>query len=496
MSLREWGSRWRNGSSGWRGRGSGLRLSSLAIHRQAGLVLAVFLLISCAAPTPSIPTPDPFPVHLRAGDVYAADGARTAAEGAFQQAAAVRPSDPTPHLRLARLYLDWNRPAEGLTAVAAAERLGAPVAQVEALRTAFYAALRDWEKAVAHGEVALALNPADGATRRRVVEGDVTLGRLEEAKVHCHALLEADSADLQAHEWMGALLALSDPAAALPHLEAAATPLASDLMKGLGECRDDPSYRLARVGQACLAYEEPALAALALERAVARSPAYADAHALLGEALGQLDRTQEALGHLETAVSLAPDSALARALLGLHHLSAGDLTAARPHLEVAYDMDPENPALSLYLAWVYAGLGQYGVAEVWLGEATRLAPEDPAVWEAVARFYLDRSLVEKQRGLEAALVLARLVPESAVARDLLGWAHFLSGRYAEAEEYLLEAAELNPALASAHYHLGEVYVSLGRVGEARAALTRALDTNTDAVLREEIEQALSRIAGR
>ncbi|HIQ02270.1 MAG TPA: tetratricopeptide repeat protein, partial [Anaerolineales bacterium] len=381
-----------------------------------------------------------------------------------------------------------------LAAVAAAERRGGSPAQVVSLRAALCAAQGDWEGAIVHGERALALDPTDLAVRRLVARGYVGLGRLEKAMAHYRALLGMDPADPLAHEGLGALLALSNPAAAGPHLEAASTPLASELMDVLGRAGDDPAHRLAQVGQTCLAHGEPALAVLALEWALARRPAYAEAHALLGQALVQSGRSQEGLEHLEEAVRLAPDSALARSLLGLYHLRTGDPAAARPHLEAAYDLDPDNPALSLYLAQVYAGLGQYSVAEVWLEEATRLAPEDPAVWEGVARFYLDRSMA--RQGLEAALNLLRLAPESGVAQDLQGWAQFLSGHYPEAEGRLLRAVELDPSLVTAYYHLGQVYVYLGRVEEARAAFIRALDVNTDPVLRGEIERALRRIAGR
>jgi len=437
-----------------------------------------------------VASPGPFSALLAEGGERAAVRARTAAEAAYREAAALRPSDPAPHLLLAQLYLEWNRPQEGLEAAAAAERLGGPAALVESLRAALYAAQGDWEAAVVHGEAALALAPDDTATRHLVAQGCVALGRQEEALAHYRALLEADPADRQARERLGALLALSDPTAASPHLRAASTPLASDLLVALEETAgSDPAHRLARLGQTCLAHGEPALAALALERAVADSPAYADAHALLGQALDQLGRPDDGLGHLRRAVGLAPGSPLARSLLGLHYLKAGDPAAARPHLEAAYDLDPGNPALSLYLALVYADLGQYGVADLWLDEATRLAPEDPTVWEAVVRFYLDRRMGEE--GLEAAWVLVGLAPASATARDLLGWACFLAGSPAEAEEHLRRALDLDPTLPSAHYHLGRVYTYLGRVEEARTALGRAFDLSTDPALRARVEEALS-----
>jgi len=470
------------------------------IHNPLALsVLFVpLMLISCTTPTPasphSTPTPDPFPALLAAGDACLASGERTAAEEDFWQAAALRPRDPTPHLRLAHLYLEWNRPEEGLAAASVAEQLGGSTAEVESLRTALYAALGDWESAVSHGTATL--TRADAATRRLVVRGYLSLGRLKEAQEQLQLLLEVDPTDGPAQEQLGFLLALSDPTAALPYLQKAHTPLASDLAQALGESSDDPAHRLTLIGRACLAHDEPALAQQALERAVAHNPLYADSHALLGQALSQLGRTLEARVLLEEAVLLAPDSVLAHSLLGLYLLQAGDPAQARPHLEAAYDLDPENPALSLYLAQTYADLGQYAAAETWLAEATRLAPDDPSVWETVARFYLDRGMPERTQGLEAAQQAAAMSPDSAAAADLLGWACFLAGDTRQAEEHLLQAVERDPSFAVAHYHLGQVYAYLNRTEEARATLTRALDLCTDPALRTEIQAAAQNVTDR
>lgn len=458
-------------------------------------VLCIVLAGCFASPTAPHPTstPDPFPALLAEGEMLAARDERTAAEESFLEAAAFRPSDPAPYLRLARLYRDWNRPQEGLTAVAAAERLGAPAGEVASLRTALHAARRDWEAVLSDGALALQLNPADASIRHLVAQACVELGRVDEARTHYQALLALVLDDPLAHERLGALLALSDPAAARPHLEAAATPLASDLLGALAAGGNDPTYRLARVGMACLAHGEAALAGLALQQAVARNPAYADGHALLGQALEQTGQMEEAQDHVEQAVRLAPNSALARSLLGLHYLQAGEPEKARPHLEAAYDLDPQNPALSLYLARLYADLGLYSAAEVWLEEAIRLAPEDPVIGEQVARFYLDRSIAGGQRALEVSRELVQRAPESGAAHELLGQAWFMLGHYAEAETELLKAVEMEPERTSAWYHLGQLYAYLGRGEEARGALIAARDRCLDPALWAEIEQALAEL---
>jgi len=427
---------------------------------------------------------------LADGDVLAAEGRRTAAEQVYREAAALYPAAPILHLRLARLYLSWNRLQEGLEAAAAAERLGADPAHWMPLRAALHAARGEWPEALDYGRAALALQPTDSDTRHIVAQSYAALGRVAEARAEYQALLTARPADRLAHERLGALLFLSDPAAARPHLQAAGTPLAAALVSALESAEGDRTYRLTLAGRACLAHGEPALAVQALRRAVAHSPAYADAQALLGQALAAVGRRQEAVVHMEQALYLAPDSVLAHSLLGGYYLQAGDPATARFYLEPAYELGPDNPLLCIYLAQTYAGLGQYAAAEIWLAEATRLAPEDAAVWELAARHYLNWGETGRAQGLEAAQTLVEIAPASAVAHELLGWAYFLSGDVQWAQANLAQAVELDPTLASAHYRLGRVYAYQGRMAEARVALTRALDLNTDALLRAEIERAL------
>ncbi len=454
------------------------------------LLLLLVLLVACEAPptplpaTSPPPTSDPFPALLALGDARAEDRERSAAETAYRQAAATRPQDPVPYLRLARLYWEWNRPEEGLDALAQAEARGAGPGEVAALRAAFHAAQGDWERAVAEGEQAMALKD-DPDTLHLLARGYLHLEREEAARAAYRTLVGRDPADAEARERLGFLLALTDPAAARPYLQAAGTPFAGEVLAALEE--KETAVRLARMGQVALAHDEPALAVLALKRATAILPTFADAHALLGRALDGVGRPEAARTHLETAARLAPDSPLARSLLGLHNLNQGDPAAARPHLEAAYDLDPQNPAFALYLALLYADLGQYAVADLWLVEATRLAPQDPHIWEAVAQFYLDR-FPGDARGVTAARARVRLTPDEASAHALLGRALLFAGDYAGAEEALRQALELAPGLAVVHYDLGRLYALQGQQESARAAFSRALDLNTDPRLREEIER--------
>ncbi|HZI64260.1 MAG TPA: tetratricopeptide repeat protein, partial [Thermoanaerobaculia bacterium] len=60
-----------------------------------------------------------------------------------------------------------------------------------------------------------------------------------------------------------------------------------------------------------------------------------------------------------------------------------------------------------------------------------------------------------------------------------GWAHFQRGELSEARRYLERAAGLEPADATVHEHLGDVYAALGDVERARSIYRRALELGPD-----------------
>ena len=440
------------------------------------------------------PADMPYLDLLRQGDEHAARAERTAAVAAYQEAARLRPGDPTSHLYLAQVYLDWGRTDEALFAIAEAEWLGAEGSDAERLWIAFYAARADWPAVVEHAQRLLALAPADGATRHALARAHVELLEWDAARAEYEALLRADPADSVAHERLGALLLGDDPAATR-HLLPAQTDLANRLLVAFAEAGvvDDPAYASALLGRTLFEAQEWALATRQFERALAYNPDYPDAHAYLGCALDLVGHPDEARPHLQQAVTLAPDSPVAHIFLGLHYDRLGDIAAARAEYEMAYDLDPTNPATCLEIGQTWAAEGRYVAAEIWLREAVSLQPYDAALWEVLARFYLDHNITAEGQGLETTAELVHLAPDDARAHDLRGWAAFQVGDYDTAESSLWRAISLDPALASAHYHLGRLWAAQGAHQKARETFIRALDLDTTGELVPLVERALGEL---
>jgi tetratricopeptide (TPR) repeat protein len=444
------------------------------------------------------PTHTPYLDLMRRGDEHAAQAERASAVAAYREAADLQPDDPFPYLRLAQVYVDWGRVEDALDAIARGQQLGADAVAVERLWVTAHVARADWPAVVEHGQrlSELVSDATEArAVRHTLARAYVELQAWDAAQAEYEALLRADPADPVAQERLGVLLLGDDSAAAIQHLFAAETDLANRLLAALQEpgVADSPAYADALLGRALLQDQEWTLAARQFERAIASHPDYADAHAYLGYALEQMKHPTEARPHLLRAVELAPGSTVAHTFLGLHHDRQGNVSAARAEYEAAYDLAPDNPATCVEIGLTWAGEGRYTEAEIWLREAVALQPDAPELWRVLAHFYLDHNITGAGQGIEATTALVELAPDDARAHDLRGWAALQVGDYDAARESLMHALSIDPALASAHYHLGLLWTGLGAHQEARDAFARALDLDTTGELIPLVERALSQI---
>lgn len=439
---------------------------------------------------------------LRQAEGHAAQTERTAAAAAYREAVQVCPNAPLPHVSLARLYLDWGRMDEALDAVDAAERLGADPVELAQLRVAIYTACAEtsftarpahWKAVAEHARRLLALESDAQEVRHVLARAYLGLRRWEAAQSVYRELIRMDRGDKQAHERLGALLLMEDRSA-VEHLRIAQTELSHELLAAFaaGGTSGDPAYAGLRIGRVLIEREEWPLAARQLELSVSHNPKYVDAQAYLGHVLDHMGYPDEAGPRLLWATQAAPDSPVAHTLLGLHYDRLGDTVAARAEYEIVYDLAPENPAICVEIGQTWSAEGRYVAAEIWLREAVSLRPNDPGLWEILARFYLQNGITSDERAVRAAEKLLDLVPAEAEAHDLRGWAALEVGAYETAQEHLQRAIELDPGLASAHYHLGLLQRARGHSKRAQAAFTRALDLDTTGEFRSLIQRARQR----
>ena len=390
------------------------------------------------------------------------------AAGHFSSAAEIlqafmvsNPNDPTPALALTDCYLAWGKPQAGLAALEEAAHRGSPADEIADRRLALLRAAGAWTELRREAALQLQASPDSTTALSAMVEAALQLGDCGSAQ-DAAAQLTSVAPTRSANR----ILAVLEGNLELVREHA------PDLLQADEIC--EPHCKLL-VGYRLVEQEAWGLAHCVLQQAVRTEPVSAEAHAWLGESLERLGHSQQALAHFQQATQLAPASPLSWLLLGKYHMTHHDLDAAEDALGRARELDPGNPAVYLATAELCASRGQYADMTTWNRKAVSLAPDDPGLWQAVARMYLTRMLIEDTLAVEAAHRAVMLAPDDAESHVLLGWAHLLRSEPQEALVELQKAVDLDPGSGEAHYLLSQALRQMGEESAAREEQIRAAD---------------------
>jgi len=300
--------------------------------------------------------------------------------------------------------------------------------------------------------------------------------------------------DASAHYRLGLLLTLSDAQTATselitasqldPELDPAVQTLRTAL--NLASLSDTPSAKLVITGRGLGLINEWELAQAAFEQAVKADENNAEAWAWLGEA-DQQTGGNEAFTALERALSLNPNSAVVRGLRGLYYQRVGNNREALTEFQAAVALQPDDPNLYVAIGESYSKLGDLIRALEAYQYAANLKPDDITYWRLLAQFCAQNNIQIKNVGILAAQRAVAIKADDAGLQDLLGWLLLLDERYSEAERHFLRALELDSQNASAHFHLGMLYLQIDNQALAREHLVSARDlgsTDAQAVLNQ------------
>ena len=244
------------------------------------------------------------------------------------------------HYALGRVHLARNRPDRAARELRRALRIGDehPEASIT-LGEALYR----WGRLDEAAEVVAGAIGGDGAGIRK---GLAVLGRIETARGHHRAAVEAFEAILEDapddyEALLGAArayLALDRPAMANRHL-----------IRALG-CADDDADIFALIGETNERIQNLEKALESYEAAVRRDNSHADALAGAARIALRLERFEDAAGYFETLLELPSSEHRPEALLGLGRcrLAMGDPAGARHLLEEADQLHRRRPAQLLH----------------------------------------------------------------------------------------------------------------------------------------------------
>jgi Flp pilus assembly protein TadD len=192
----------------------------------------------------------------------------------------------------------------------------------------------------------------------------------------------------------------------------------------------------------------------------------------LAEAYTRNGQYDLALAQAREAVRLAPDDALAHralsALLGRNHQPE----AAVQELQTAIRLEPSNAQNQVLLGLEYAGMfGHLDDSIAALQQAARIDPDSP-----VARASLEKAQLLKERVQDSITQGRAFVhdhPDDPDAHYRLAKAEAHAGELKDAIRDLQKAAEIRPDNAATHTELAEVYLVEGDTDNAWAEVRKA-----------------------
>lgn len=259
-------------------------------------------------------------------------------------------------------------------------------------------------------------------------------------------------------------------------------------------------------------------------RAIAVTTDNAVAHGVLGSALRDAGRIEEALPEFRESIRLSPDLYLSHSNLGEALMALGRPAEALPELARAVLLQPGLSSTHMNFASALSASGKADEAAMEFREALRISPDNADAHsglgvvldsqghreEAIAEFVaairikpddwdahynLGNVLAELSETDEAAAELSeavRLRPGFVQAHRTLGVLFAKAGRTQDAIEQFSAAAQLTPDDAFVHSNLGSLLAAAGRLDDAIAEFTKATQLRPDVTeFKLNLDQALS-----
>lgn len=212
-----------------------------------------------------------------------------------------------------------------------------------------------------------------------------------------------------------------------------------------------------------------------LRRVIASGDNPYEARILLARVHGARDENDQAEAVLIEAAEQDPTRATAYELLYRYYTNTGQRERASDLIDDGLAKAPENTALKIFKADTLIASGDLNGALTVYESLLDERPDDLIVANNFVSLSSDLRLDDASiaKALEISRVIER--SENPLFKDTIGWAQYRAGQYAEAVEYLTEAAEAAPQNAEILYHLGAAQAAAGDIENARSTLQQAIE---------------------
>jgi len=434
----------------------------------------------------------------------AMDNARQAADahlpkptaGYLAQAVQYEPWRADLWLQIAGMELQAGDPANAIPAFVQASRWSSLSPDQQESLGETYAAVNDHASAVRVWQALIQSGQASPTTFEKLSDLQWQSGDFSGAEQTLRAWLAAQPTNSETAFRLGVLLVADQPQEAVKFFEEAVSSNAAwqapvDSLRqalSLADLKDDPSYRQLLVGRSLGSLGYWDLAERSFNKSIQLNPTYAEAWAFLGEAYQHLDK--DGYPKLQQAQRLAPDSITVQALVALYWRRQGHPEKALLALQAVANAEPNQGVWQIELGTTLADMGQINQALAYFQHAVELEPGSAPYWEMLAQFCITNQMDLSELGLPAARQAVLLAPGDPAALTTMGWSMYALGDMQEAERFYLRALQANPDYASAHLHLGEVYLQENQYQLAYQHIQKAIALSKDQPDVQEMAQRL------
>ena len=235
-------------------------------------------------------------------------------------------------------------------------------------------------------------------------------------------------------------------------------------------------------------------AEFSLRKAASLSPASPLSLQALGRLLAEQNKTNAALAAYQQALKTEPNFIPALMGKGDVHLGQGNMTQALSAYQQAVKLAPKYDMAHLKTGMALQGLNRNKEAEMAYREAITHNPSLALAYNNLAWIAADSrtNLAQAEKWASKAIELAPMVADF---HDTLGWVYRGQARYAEAENSLKKAAQIQAA-AQFYYHLGVVYQEQNRIKEAEVAFAKSLSLHKGFGASQSALEALKKARGK
>jgi tetratricopeptide (TPR) repeat protein len=269
------------------------------------------------------------------------------------------------------------------------------------------------------------------------------------------------------------------------------------------------------MGSTCALYGLTAQAVGEYQEALRYDPSSYLTHLRLGAHYARMGKFDDAIEQLVLTEKLNPEDIKSRYLLALIYSTQKNFDKAAEEYEVILksltDESPGSVDLYFYLGQLYYAQREYEKAIVQFKKVLELHPQNAELLGFLGALYveMDREdeaieifkkvleldsnndaalnslgyiYAERGSNLEEAMKLVSralaIVPDSAAYLDSLGWVHYKQGKYQEALKFLLKADGKmhDPVIFD---HIGDVYLALKQLSEAKKYWMKSIELNPD-----------------